>query len=74
MSKCEVKNAFAKAFNLWAEHADVDFKEVTEGDFEVLIQFVGRSIYFINSYLKRIIGPHLKSALKIIYIFNCCKN
>ena len=43
MSKCEVDQIFRQAFRLWSEHADVEFKQVYEGEFEFLIKFVTES-------------------------------
>ena len=47
MSECEVEMKLKKAFRLWAEHANVEFKQVHEKPYHVHIRFVAASNSFI---------------------------
>lgn len=39
MSQCRVRNAFKRAFRVWEEVTDLTFKEVTDGDSDIIIYF-----------------------------------
>ena len=47
MSECEVEMKLKKAFRLWAEHANVVFKQVQKKPYHVHIRFASTSNSFI---------------------------